>query len=116
MIHRKGPWEGYRRQVSPVVSFPPSFARISRETSGYEKGTRQRSDRVLGQTLGFFVLPITPCDAGWALVDAKRGGAKLWRRDQSGRSKCTVLQSDRQTKFSSLALGKISQESYVSAK
>ena len=29
-------------------------------------------------------------DAGWALVDsAKRGGAKLWRRDQSGRSKCT---------------------------
>ena len=44
------------------------------------------------------------------------GGAKLWRRDQSGRSKCTVLQSDRQTKFSSLALGKISQESYVSAK
>ena len=56
-------------------------------------------------------------DAGWALADsAKRGGAKLWRRDQSGRSKCTVLQSDRQTKFSSLALGKISQESYVSAK
>ena len=39
MIHRKGPWEGYRRQanaVSPVVSFPPSFARTSRETSGYE--------------------------------------------------------------------------------
>ena len=65
-------------------------------------------------------------DAGWALVDrplsallvdsAKRGGAKLWRRDQSGRSKCTVLQSDRQTKFSYLALGKVSQESYVSAK
>lgn len=56
-------------------------------------------------------------NAGWARVDsAKRGGAKLWRRDQSGRSKCTVLQSDGQTKFSSLALGKISQESYVSAK
>ena len=56
-------------------------------------------------------------DAGWALVDsAKRGGAKLWRRDQSGRSECTVRQSDLQTKFSSLALGKISQESYVSAK
>ena len=36
VIHRKGPWEGYRRQ--PVVSFPPSFARTSRETSGYEAG------------------------------------------------------------------------------
>ena len=55
-------------------------------------------------------------DAGWALVDSANGGAKLWRRDQSGRSECTVLQSDRQTKFSSLALGKISRESYVSAK
>ena len=36
---RKGPWEGYRPQdlpdVSPDVSFPPSFAR-ARETSGYE--------------------------------------------------------------------------------
>ena len=26
--------------VSPIVSFPPSFARTSRETSGYEAGTR----------------------------------------------------------------------------
>ena len=56
-------------------------------------------------------------DAGWAPVDsAKRGGAKLLKRNESGRSECTVPQSDRQTKFSSLALGKISQESYVSAK
>ena len=54
---------------------------------------------------------MTGYEVGWAQVDsAKRGGAKLWRRDQ------TVLQSDRQTEFSSLALGKISQESYVSAK
>ena len=60
-------------------------------------------------------------DAGWALgrfCKARRREAveTRGRRDQSGRSKCTVLQSDRQTKFSSLALGKISQESYVSAK
>ena len=56
-------------------------------------------------------------DAGWALGKfCKARRAKLWRRDQSGRSKCTVLQSDLQTKFSSLALGKISEESYVSAK
>ena len=30
IINRRGPWEGYRRltkRVSPVVSFPPSFAR-----------------------------------------------------------------------------------------
>ena len=26
-MNRKGPWEGYRRQAKPVVSFPPSFAR-----------------------------------------------------------------------------------------
>ena len=26
-MSRKGPWEGYRRQAKPVVSFPPSFAR-----------------------------------------------------------------------------------------
>ena len=42
-MHREGPWEGYRRQakhVSPVVSFPPSFARTfsSRER---RLGTRQ---------------------------------------------------------------------------
>ena len=27
VMNRKGPWEGYRRQAKPVVSFPPSFAR-----------------------------------------------------------------------------------------
>ena len=35
--HGKGT-DGRRSAVSPVVSFPPSFARISRETSGYEAG------------------------------------------------------------------------------
>ena len=44
VIHRKGPWEWYRRQAKPVVSFPPSFARISRETSGYEAGTTTKSN------------------------------------------------------------------------
>ena len=37
VMNRKGPWEGYRRQAKPVVSFSPSFARtFERETSGYE--------------------------------------------------------------------------------
>ena len=35
--HGKGT-DGRRSDVSPVVSFPPSFARTSRETSGYEAG------------------------------------------------------------------------------
>ena len=41
VMNRKGPWEGYRRQAKPVVSFPPSFARTfsSRER---RLGTRQR--------------------------------------------------------------------------
>ena len=41
MNRRKGPWEGYRRQGKPVVSFPPSFARTcsSRERC---LGTRQQ--------------------------------------------------------------------------
>ena len=30
VMNRKGPWEGYRRQAKPVVSFPPSFARTSK--------------------------------------------------------------------------------------
>ena len=34
VMSRKGPWEGYRRQATPVVSFPPYFAR-ARETSGF---------------------------------------------------------------------------------
>ena len=38
VMSRKGSWEGYRRQVKPVVPFPPSFAR-ARETSGYEAVT-----------------------------------------------------------------------------
>ena len=40
----KGPWEGYRQQAKPVVSFPPSFAR-EEETSGYEAGTDAKSIR-----------------------------------------------------------------------
>ena len=41
MNHRKGPWEGYRRQGKPVVSLPPSFASTF---SSREKrlGTRQQ--------------------------------------------------------------------------
>ena len=41
VMNRKGPWEGYRRQGKPVVSFPPSFARTfsSRER---RLGTRQQ--------------------------------------------------------------------------
>ena len=44
VMNRKGPWEGYRRQAKPVVSFPPSFARIfsSRETSGYEAASSEQ--------------------------------------------------------------------------
>ena len=40
VMNRKGPWEGYRRQAKPVVSFPPSFAPTfsSRER---RLGTRQ---------------------------------------------------------------------------
>ena len=46
VMNRKGPWKRYRWRakphVSPVVSFPPSFARSfssrERETSGYEAG------------------------------------------------------------------------------
>ena len=42
VMNRKGPWEGYRRQANPVVSFPASFARTfsstERETTGYEVG------------------------------------------------------------------------------
>ena len=41
--HGKGT-DGRRSDVSPVVSFPPSFARISRETSGYEAGTTTKSN------------------------------------------------------------------------
>ena len=41
VMNRKGPWEGYRQQAKPVVSFPPFFARTSRETSGYEAGNVQ---------------------------------------------------------------------------
>ena len=40
VMNRKGPWEGYRRQVKPIVSFSPSFARA---ISSKERrlGTRQ---------------------------------------------------------------------------
>ena len=40
VMNRKGPWEGYRRQAKPVVSFPPSFARIFSSREG-RLGTRQ---------------------------------------------------------------------------
>ena len=42
-MNRKEPWEGYRRQakrVSPVVSFPPSFARTF-SSKERRLGTRQ---------------------------------------------------------------------------
>ena len=63
-MNRKGSWEGYRRQakrlpdfVSPVVSFPPSFACTSRETSGYEAGPGlfplKMGGDALGTRLGF---------------------------------------------------------------
>ena len=40
VMNRKGPWEGYRRQAKPVVSFPPSFARTfsSRERDVWVRG------------------------------------------------------------------------------
>ena len=53
-------------------------------------------------------------DAGWAPVDSAKREVVETRSKWA--MKVYVLQSDRQTKFSSLALGKISQESYVSAK
>ena len=56
-MNRKGPWEGYRRQakrVSPVVSFPPSFART---LSSKERllGTRQLPNDVLKRKRGSFL-------------------------------------------------------------
>ena len=45
VMNRKGPWEGYRRQAplfSPVVSFPPSFARTF-SSKERRLGTRQIS-------------------------------------------------------------------------
>ena len=55
-------------------------------------------------------------DAGWARLGTSRFCKARRREVVETRSNCAVLQSHRRTKFSSLALGKISQESYVSAK
>ena len=44
-MNRRGPWEGYRRQAKPIVSFPPSFARtVSSKETGL--GRRQRGVRI----------------------------------------------------------------------
>ena len=32
VMSRKGPWEGYRQQAKPVVSFPPSFVPLFSST------------------------------------------------------------------------------------
>ena len=40
VMKRKGPWEGYRRQAKPVVSFLPSLARTF-SSRGRRLGTRQ---------------------------------------------------------------------------
>ena len=45
-------------EVSPVVSFPPSFARTSRETSGYEAALGSlRSPKFFVAHADFFLLP-----------------------------------------------------------
>ena len=51
-MNRKGPWEGYRRQAKPVVSFAPSFARTfsSRER---RLGTRQEFKHFIFQAWKF---------------------------------------------------------------
>ena len=54
-MNRKEPWEGYRRQakrVSPVVSFPPSFARTF-SSKERRLGTRQSQSLVDTQHFHF---------------------------------------------------------------
>ena len=45
VMNRKEPWEGYRRQVKPVVSFPPSVARTF-SSKERRLGTRQLLGKV----------------------------------------------------------------------
>ena len=70
VMNRKGPWEGYRRQAKPVVSFPPSFARIF--------SSRERDVWVRGSFFRAVLLTWENTRSSIIYVDFKRAYAKAW--------------------------------------
>ena len=74
-MNRKGPWEGYRWQakhVSPVVSFPPSFARTF---TSKERGLGARQSLMIGAwpSMHFFRMDFKKDQASLTLEELKTG-------------------------------------------
>ena len=77
VMNRKGPWEGYRRQAKPVVSFPPSFAR-SFSSKERRLGTRQRWLKEKGDFSVFLALRARSHTLSNSLKNKKKKGKRPW--------------------------------------